>query len=143
MIPCKFLFPPKGHWFLLICLNLVQKKGMTPDEAMMQLDRIGVEPKLMYQWNEKYREIDVLAVIYSQPLNEPRHLTEVQENRIWEIFGNECILSMGNGTGREYPNFNARNEIEKRVPPPPRKSDELSQLLTELGDRLGIKVEVS
>lgn len=36
------------------------------------------------------------------------------------------------------PYFNARNEIEKRVPPPPRKSDELSQLLTELGDRLSL-----
>jgi hypothetical protein len=136
MIPCKFSFPPKGHWFLLVCLNLVHKKGMTPDEAMMQIDRIGVEPTLMYQWNEKYREIDVLAVIYDRPLNHPRNLTEAQEDRIWEIFGNECILSMGNGTGREYPHFNARNEIEKQVPPPPQKPAESSKFLTDLSHLL-------
>lgn len=104
---------------MLVCLNRVDRKGLTPDEAMGAIASVGVTPTLMYQWNEQYRELDVLAVIYCQPIESERGVTEEQENRLWEIFGNECLLSMGNGTGRDYPQFNARRELEKRVPLPP------------------------
>ncbi len=47
MIPCKFSFPLKGHWFLLVCLNLVQKKvfKLPLDEIPRRLEIAATESK--------------------------------------------------------------------------------------------------
>ncbi|HIK31958.1 MAG TPA: hypothetical protein IGS17_02300 [Oscillatoriales cyanobacterium M59_W2019_021] len=124
MIPGKLTFPPDGYHLVAICLNLVHQRGLTVDRAMEEIANIGITPELKYQWNDIYNEIDVIAVISCKPIEQTTEEDERQEDRLWKVFGQECLLSMGS-TGQNYPNFLVRWHLEQTIPPPPPKPDRL------------------
>lgn len=111
---------PKNHWILAACLNLVGKRGLTPDEALDRIIEAGIPFDFMYQWSEKRQEIDVLAVFYIAKLDEIP-ITDEQHLFLWNLFGNESLLGMGSGSIRDYENIPIRKHIEKNKSTPPQK----------------------
>ncbi|HIK32177.1 MAG TPA: hypothetical protein IGS17_12515 [Oscillatoriales cyanobacterium M59_W2019_021] len=111
---------PKDCWILAACLNLVSKRGLTPDEALDRIIEAGIPFKLMYQWSQKRQEIDVLAVFYIAKLEEIP-LTDEQHLFLWDLFGNESLLGMGAGSIRDYDNIPIRQHIERHHSTPPPK----------------------
>jgi hypothetical protein len=109
---------PKNHWILAACLNLVPKRGITPDEAIAQVTEAGIPFDLMYQWSNKRQELDVLAVFYIAR-NEDIPLTDEQEQFLWSLFGNESLYGMGAGSHRDRVNIIVRDCIKTPPPPPP------------------------
>ncbi|NET62692.1 MAG: hypothetical protein F6K47_43365, partial [Symploca sp. SIO2E6] len=104
-------------------LNRVHLRGLSVDQAIAAIALTGIEPQLSYQWNPDYNEIDVLVVISLKPLEETTDADERRENQLWEIFGDEVMLSIGNGTGKPYPNFLVCWHLERVTPPAPPKPD--------------------
>lgn len=108
---------PKDHWILAACLNLVQKRGITPDEAIDRVTAAGIPFNLMCQWSNKRQELDILAVFYIARL-EDIPLTDEQHQFLWNLFGNESLLGMGAGSIRDYENIMVRSHLETLAPPP-------------------------
>lgn len=111
---------PKDHWILVACLNLVYKRGITPDEALARVTQANIPFTLMYQSSAKRQEIDLLAVFYIAKIEEIL-LTDEQHQFLWNLFGNESLLGMGAGSIRDYENIPIRSHIEKIAPTPPSK----------------------
>lgn len=112
---------PKDHWILAACLNLVQRRGITPDEAIACVTEAGIPFDLMYQWSNKRQELDILAVFYIARL-EDIPLTDEQHQFLWNLFGNESLLGMGAGSMRDYENIMVRSHLETLPPAPPKPS---------------------
>lgn len=123
MTRCKLEFPPEGWHLVVVCLNRVPLRGLSVDEAIAAIARTGIDPQLSYQWNSDHNEIDVLVVISMKPIEDTTDADEQRENRLWEIFGDEAMLSIGNATGKPYPDFSVRWHLEQSTPPAPPKPD--------------------
>lgn len=111
---------PKDHWILAACLNLVQRRGITPDEAIDCVTEAGIPFNLMYQWSKKRQELDILAVFYIARL-EDIPLTDEQHQFLWNLFGNESLLGLGAGSIRDCEDIMVRAYLETPPPPPPEK----------------------
>ena len=122
MIPCKLTLPPDGYRQVSICLNRVGLRGLTIDEAMEKLAELGFSPELRYQWNRDYQEIDLFALICSEPMEE-MSLTEEQDDQLWEIFGNETVLYVLGCEADQDSDWLARWDLEQEVEPPPKTNN--------------------
>jgi hypothetical protein len=111
---------PKNHWILAACLNLVPKRGITPDEALTQVTEAGIPFDIMCQWSDKRQELDVLAVFYIARL-EDIPLTDKQNRFLWNLFGNESLYGMGAGSKKDRVNIMVRDDIKFPPPEPPPK----------------------
>lgn len=121
MIPCKLTLPPDGYRQVSICLNRLHLIGLTIDKAMEKIADLGLSPQLQYQWNPNHQEIDVFAVICEEPI-QAMSITDLQDEQLWNIFGNETVLYvLGCETDRD-PDWLARWDLEQEILPPPKKS---------------------
>ena len=67
---------------------------------------MSVPYQLQYQWNDQRQEIDSIALFYIVPEGEIP-LSKEKELAVWELLGNECLLSLGcNGD---------RNEMQQKM----------------------------
>ncbi|MGC1198952.1 MAG: hypothetical protein WA882_18815 [Geitlerinemataceae cyanobacterium] len=133
MIPCRLFAPKDGYRLVAICLNRVNLRGLTSDEAMKTLGELNFTPELRYQWNYDRQELDVYAVICEEPLEE-WSLGDDRDDELSRIFGSEAYLyAIGATPDGDDSQWIARRELEN-VPPPPPKPSWYSQTVVE-GDR--------
>ena len=81
---------------------------------------MSVPYELRYQWNDERQEIDLIALFYIAPEGEIP-LSEEKELAVWELLGNECLLSLGCNGDRAR--IAIRSYIERTTPPAPPKPD--------------------
>jgi hypothetical protein len=118
--PYKLTRVPKDHWIFAACLNLLHKRGLTVDEALDRLFQMSVPYELRYQWNSEHQETDLIALFYIAKEGEIP-LSEKQEIAVWELLGNECLLSLG--CNSDYENIPIRRYIEQPKPEPPEQPE--------------------
>lgn len=122
-IPCQFSQFPPNHWLMVVCLNRVCLRGLTVDAAMEKIAELGITPELKYQWNPIEEEIDVLAIVQCDPLEKDRELSlsEAQIQQLWDIFGDESLLSRSTGKNGDLSKVLVRQKLKHPVPTPPSK----------------------
>jgi hypothetical protein len=132
-IPCQFSQFPPNHWLMVVCLNRVCLRGLTVDAAMEKIAELGITPELKYQWNPLEEEIDVLAIVQCDPLEKDRELSlsEAQIQQLWDIFGDESLLSRSTGKNGDLSKVLVRQKLKLPVPPPPLKPSWYKKFLSD------------
>jgi hypothetical protein len=124
---------PKDHSLLAACLNLVSKRGITPDEALARVTEAGIPFDIICQWSDRRQELDVVAVFKIARIGESP-LTDKQDRFLWDLFGNESLLCLVARKHHDCKNVMVRDHIKFPPPePPPYPDGYLNPGLLQLG----------